>query len=42
MNEENQINGVALPRWGLLDKQVNAYKKFLYHPEVMYVPYRID
>ncbi len=42
MNEEIQINGIALPRWALLDKQVDAFKKFLYHPEVAYIPYRID
>jgi CRISP-associated protein Cas1 len=41
MNELVQVDSSMLPRWALLEKQVSAFKRFLYHSEEEYLPYRI-
>jgi CRISPR/Cas system-associated endonuclease Cas1 len=34
-------DGTAQPRWDLLNRQVKAYKQFVYSPAMGYKPYRI-
>jgi CRISPR-associated protein Cas1 len=41
MEERLQINGEAEPRWELLNRQVRAYKAFVYSPAQGYSPYLI-
>jgi CRISP-associated protein Cas1 len=42
MEEEVKIDGLAAqPRWDLLNRQVKAYKQFVYKPAEVYTPYRI-
>lgn len=41
MNEVIQVGSLSLPRWGLIEKQVGTFKRFLYQQEAGYEAYRI-
>jgi CRISPR-associated protein Cas1 len=41
MEEPVQVEGESYPRWHLLNRQIKAYKQFVYNPSQGYQPYRI-
>ncbi len=43
MAEEIQTDaGEKQPKWDLLNRQIKAFKQFVYNPSHHYQPYRID